>query len=429
MASRKLVAAASVAAVFLVFARTVSGEEAEPCGARITRANVVRCAVAASPRVRSEAQGAEASRGRERAASTWLPSNPNLVLTGSRRTGPGGQPEALNWHAGLSQELEIGGQRGRRLDAATAQVSAQDQRVLVARREVAAEALVAFYEVIAADEGQRLAVSLSAAADGIALLSRARAEQGLSSKVEADIAEASTVRFVHGRFEQERKLTEAHARLATLLGLSPAITPVVEGDLAPLSGVEEAARRALGRMNDRPEIRAAEAERQSLESRAALYRRSRVPNPSISVFVQNDGFDERVLGVGLSVPIPVPAPVGRTYAGEIAEAAALSRRASSDSERLRREIGLELVTSLRNFESRRREVDALTPQQVERAARDVEALAQEISAGRLNVRDALLAQQALVELLQARLAARQALSLASVDLARAAGLPLDGDGT
>ena len=429
MASRKLVAVACVAAAVLAFVKTASGEEAGPCSVKITRANVARCAVVVSPSIRAQQHGADALRGRERTATTWLPSNPNLILTGARRTASGGLPEAINWHAGLSQEIEIGGQRGPRRDAATAQVMAQEQRVVLSRREVAAEAWTAFFEVIAADEGQRLALRLAAAADGIAVLARARAEQGLSSKVEADIAEASTVRFVHGRFEQERRLTEAHARLATLLGLDSSVTPTVEGDLAPLAGVEESARQAVGRMNQRPEVRAAEAERQAFDSRAALYRRSRIPNPSISVFVQNDGFDERVLGVGLSLPIPVPAPIGRTYAGEIDEASALSRRASTDIDRLRREIGLELVTSIRNFESRRREVDAITPDQVGRAERGVEALAQEITAGRLNVRDALLGQQALVELLQARLAARQALSLASVDLARAAGLPLDGDGT
>jgi outer membrane protein TolC len=42
------------------------------------------------------------------------------------------------------------------------------------------------------------------------------------------------------------------------------------------------------------------------------------------------------------------------------------------------------------------------------------------------VRDALVAQQALVELLQADVAARRAWCLASVDLARAAGVTLEG---
>lgn len=429
MASGKFAAAACVATAVLAFGNSAWAEETGACAAKVTRANVARCAVAVSPSVRSEAFGVEALRGRERAAGTWLPSNPNLVLTASRRTGPGGQPEAFNWNAGLSQEVEIGGQRGRRLEAATAQLTAQEQRVLVARREVAAAAWIAYYDVLAAEEGHVLAVRLSSAATGLAVLARARADQGLSSAIEADIAEANTTRFVRVRFEQERRLTEARARLAVLLGVDPASTPAVEGDLVPLSGVEEKARSAIGRMNERPEVRAAEAEREAFESRAALYRRSRIPNPLVSVFVQNDGFNERVFGVGLTLPIPVPAPIGRTYAGEITETGALARRAGTETDRVRRDIGLTLVTSLRELESRRREVDAVTPEQVDRAERGVQALAQEIGAGRLNVRDALFAQQALVELLQARLAARHALCVASVQLARAAGIPLDGDGT
>jgi cobalt-zinc-cadmium efflux system outer membrane protein len=44
----------------------------------------------------------------------------------------------------------------------------------------------------------------------------------------------------------------------------------------------------------------------------------------------------------------------------------------------------------------------------------------------LAVRDAVLAQQTLIELLQANVAAKRALCIASVELARAVGLRLDG---
>ena len=54
------------------------------------------------------------------------------------------------------------------------------------------------------------------------------------------------------------------------------------------------------------------------------------------------------------------------------------------------------------------------------------ALAQEIEAGRLTVRDAVVAQQALIELLSASVAARRALCIASVDLAKALGVSLEG---
>lgn len=430
MASKRFVAAAAMAVASLTFVRIGRAEEAPSCAATITRANLVPCVLRVSPSVRAERQGVEAVRGRQLAASTWLPSNPTITLSGGRRTGPGGTPEVFNWLGSLSQEVEIAGQRGARRDAADAQVTAQVQRVLVARRDVAAEAWAGFFEVIAADDELRLTAMVTASAEGIAALARARADQGLSAPVDADVAEATTLRFVQARFAGERKIAASRAGLATLMGLDASAPFSVAGDLAPIPGVEDAAHRLIAQgVTSKPEIQAAEAERRAWESRATLYRRLRIPNPSVSVFVQNDGFNERVFGVGLSLPIPLPGPVGRTYAGEAAEAEALSRRASTETERLHRQLRQEVITALTVFSSRRLEVDAFRADRLARAEVSLRALAQEIQTGRVNLRDALLTQQALVELLRSHLAARRALALASVDLARAGGLALEGGGT
>jgi cobalt-zinc-cadmium efflux system outer membrane protein len=53
-------------------------------------------------------------------------------------------------------------------------------------------------------------------------------------------------------------------------------------------------------------------------------------------------------------------------------------------------------------------------------------MAAEVEAGRLAVRDAVVAQQQLMDVLRARVEARRALSVASVELALAAGVPLEG---
>src|SRR5262245_45479150 len=80
---------------------------------------VVRCALAASPEVREARAQLEAAAGRQVAAAVLLPSNPTLAGTVSNRRRP--PPEAasvLNWSVSLSQELEVGGQRAARVDAA-----------------------------------------------------------------------------------------------------------------------------------------------------------------------------------------------------------------------------------------------------------------------------------------------------------------------
>jgi cobalt-zinc-cadmium efflux system outer membrane protein len=163
-----------------------------------------------------------------------------------------------------------------------------------------------------------------------------------------------------------------------------------------------------------------------MELRADTLRRSRIPNPTVSAFIQNDGFNERVLGVGVALPIPLPGMVGRTYVGEIAEAEAHGRRAGAERDWAARQVNLEADVALNAYETRRAEVDAFTSEKTARAEETLRALGQEIEAGRLAVRDAIFAQQTLIELLLANVAAKRALCIASVHLARAVGIALDG---
>ena len=421
------IAAACAAAAVMMFVETAGAEEAASCSPTVTRTNLVSCAIRASLALRSEEQGKEVLEGRRVAVSPLLPSNPQLAVAGGHRTNPGGAPTAYNWYATLSQELELAGQRGARRDAVDAAIVAQEMRALTARRRAALEAWVAYFDVSAAHDEKLLAESLTAVVDAIAVVARARANEGLVASLDADVAEATGLRIARARFSAERRVLLSQAALASLLGLDPSRGVVVQGDLTPLPGVDALARgRSQPAAWKRPEVDAAEAERRAQELRADAFRRARIPNPTVSIFVHNDGFNERVLGAGVAFPIPLPSPMGRTYAGEIAEAEASARRARTETERLQRGILLEVASAAAAYESRQRELQAFTPERVRRAEESLRLLGQEIQAGRLNLRDALLAQQALVELLQAHLAARRDLAMASVDLARAAGMPLDG---
>jgi cobalt-zinc-cadmium efflux system outer membrane protein len=259
---------------------------------------------------------------------------------------------------------------------------------------------------------------------------RARADKGVSSNLDAELASASVTRLVQVELTAERAVATTGARLAFLLGREAGAAPVrVEGDLLPLGGLPDtptAAASGPSRLDGRPEVQAAEAERSALLSRADELRRSRVPSPTISAFVQNDGFNERVFGVGLAIPIPLPAPVGHSYAGEIAEADARAERAAIDRARLDRELQLRLAEAQATYAALRRAVDALPAERMRRAEDTLRDLQVEVEAGRLGIKETLTAQQALIELLQTTIEQRRALCAASVDLARALGMPLEG---
>jgi cobalt-zinc-cadmium efflux system outer membrane protein len=424
-------AAAASAAALCAMAPSAFGQAAPACSSRVTRNNLIQCALSASLTVKAEQHDMRAAEGRKLAASSLLPSNPVVSVSAGRRMIPGGV-QTTNWYASLAQEIEVAGQRGARRDAADAEIDARSLRIVSSQREVAAFAWSAFFDALAARAEQRLAVRLVAAAEGVSAAARARADQGLIAPVDADVADAAGVRVLQARLGADRRLAQAEATLISLLGLDPAQAPIaIEGELVPLAGVETVTKTvmtsvALHAHDKRPEVRALEAERKAFELRADAYRRTRIPNPTLSLFAQNDGFNERVFGLGLSIPIPVPGNVGRTYVGEVAEAEALALRAADDRERVRREIRLENVTAAQDFESRSQEIEAFTPARITRAEESLRSLVQAVEAGRLSVRDAVVAQQALIEFLQAEVAARRAWCLASVALARALGMLIEG---
>jgi cobalt-zinc-cadmium efflux system outer membrane protein len=335
--------------------------------------------------------------------------------------------EGHHWQAALSQEIEIAGQRGVRRDAAQAEVDAQAQRVVATRRDVALEAWVAYFDAIAAAEEQRLASRLVATAERVATVARAKAEKGLLAPVDADVADSVSVRVLQVKLGADRRFAAANATLASLLGLEGSSgTLTVEGDLVPLDDVTHAVgARATAQPDVRPEIQAIEAQRRAQEGRASAFRRARVPNPTLSIFGEEDRFEGRVLAIGIAFPIPIPGNLGRTYNGEIAEAEALARQSAAERERLRREIRLQVGSARIAFESYAQQVQAFSRDRLLRAEQDLQALADELEAGRLAVRDAVVAQQALIELLQANVAARRAWCQASVELAYAIGLPLE----
>jgi len=379
--------------------------------------------------VKSEKQSVDAAKARQRAVAPWLPSNPVLSLSASRR-GSGGSlgtdSDVTNWYATLQQEFEIANQRGARIESAGASLLAQQQKLVAVQREVAVAAWSAYFDAIAAEQRIQLAKRIETAAKQIATVMRARVEQGLAAMIEAQLADAAAMRAAQVTIEAERTRVVAFGRLAILHGRNvwgEAIT--VQGALEPLADAEKLLRLKKNKPLKRPEVSMFVAQSKASALQATVFRRARVPNPTLSGFIQNDGFNERVLGLGLAFPIPLPHPVGRTFSGEIAEARALSRRAHADATQINRELQLRFFESMADYRARNSQLQTFTPSRTEGASRAIDAIAEQIQQGRLSLRDALLTQQSLIEMLQSHLTAQLALCQASVALVHAAGLPLE----
>lgn len=429
------VLAAALAAVVVVIspdARADARRKESGC-AVVSRSNVAACAVTASATVLAEREGVAAAKGRRVAAAPWFPSNPTLALTGARRAGgTEDHPGTFNYSASLAQEIEIAGRRASRRRAADADVSARTSDTLATTRRVAARAYVAYFDVLAARDAVAVARRLEATGAQVARVTRARAEAGVTSTVDSEVTDAASLRLIRDRIEAERVERIALASLAAMLGRDPTRGAVsATGDLGPLAGSEALAASAgvhgvVQAPRDRPEVKALEADQRAFEARAEAYRRSRFPTLTLQLFAQNDGFNERVFGAGLALPIPLPQPVGHTYAGQAAESAAFARQSGARAEQLTRVLSTELAMALASYESARAQLALYSPERVSRTERVIADMATEIEAGRLAVRDVVVAQRQLMDLLRAHVEVRRSVAIASVELALAAGVPLEG---
>jgi cobalt-zinc-cadmium efflux system outer membrane protein len=405
-------------------AATPGGPPPAECARPADAEAVVRCALMASPEVRAARAELGAASGRKETAGVVLPSNPALSGTFAHRNRP--PPDAAsapNWSLSISQELEIAGQRSARVDAADAEISARERRVAVAEQEVAAGALAAYYEAIAARESMRFAAELAEGAKAIAAYAEGRAKEAVVAGVEADVARAEATRIGLVRLEAERRFAESRAALAVLLGVGPDALVVADalppftGTQAVDPGLEDQALRLRG------EVSAAEMERRVLERRLALVRRTRIPNPTISAFVAREEIDDRVYGVGLSIPLPLPSPVGRTRAGEITEAVAQLQAAEASAELVRRRVRLEVARAAAGFAARQGAATLFAPDLLARARADLASIREAVGARQLTLREGLLWQRSLIELLQEDIDARLGRALAWVELRRVVGIP------
>ncbi len=393
------------------------------CSGPLTAAAAVRCALATSPALRAAEAAVDAAAGRREAARTILPSNPTAEVTVAARRGLITGDRDINVYGRLAQELEVAGQRGKRRRVAEADQEVARRRMDAVRRELAAEVLSVHVEALAARDQKQMVGRMALTANLTVERARAGEKAGLASGLELDLASVIVVRLAQQAIEADRRLASAHALLAGLVGEDPAVPTVqAAGSLAPLPVPEDIQALLAGALTTRAELDVARAEREMFERRVDLFKRMRVPNPSLVLFAQRDGFAERVLGGGVSFPIALPSPLGRSYRGEIAENQALARQAGAELERLRRQVRAEVVVAAETLKARRAEVLAFDPARIARAEAHITALGEEMAAGRLSIREAALLQQTFLELLAASLEARRAEALAAVELARVAGL-------
>lgn len=279
-----------------------------PAGARgeepLTLERAVARALAQHTEVRHAEAEVRAAAARLEGASPLLPTNPEVAAAAGPRDGAGRR--TVDYEVGLSQRIEIAGQRGARIDASRAALHAAEARLVARRAEVVAEVRDLFGRLAAATALAEIAEDALRIARQGAGAAEKRFEAGDAAQLEVNSARFDAGRAARAALDAAQRRSAIAAELEVALALDTGERADIAFDLAahpdgPERPLDELLREGLSR---RADIAAARLDVAAAEAGRALAARAAVPTPSLGVSFAREEDAHVVLGT-LSVELPL----------------------------------------------------------------------------------------------------------------------------
>ncbi|MBW2281539.1 MAG: TolC family protein [Deltaproteobacteria bacterium] len=398
----------------------VHAQPLESPAGELTLAGAIAAALAANPDLRAGEFELRAGAGRVEQAG--LRPNPELALEAENFAGTGdaAATHALESTLILSQVIELGGKRERRVQVASAGYETLTVERQIRQLDVLAEVMRRYMDVVVAQERLSLGhTSLDLANDTLSIVARrvkaARAPRAEQSR--ATIARART-RLDLGRAQQT--LEAARWQLAaTWGGEEPRFTRAV-GDLYALAAVQEFDTLAA-RLESTPDFLRYAADRRLHEAELALARARARPSLKLSAGLRrlNESHDTALVA-GVSLPIPLfDRRQGRRtesrarIAQSEAERAAALVRARATVFALHGELGVARV-----------EVGVLRGEVIRQAEGALDQVRSGFERGRFSYLELAAAQQDVLDALHAAIDAAAAFHRLHTEIERLTGEPL-----
>lgn len=291
-----------------------------------------------------------------------------LQQAGIRRFNPSadvlGTTNGNEVEAGLSQEIEVFGQRGARVSAGRARLAGATAGVENVARLTIGALDRTFYRLVSATQRRDLAREVLALNERLADVAQRQLVEGEISRLDYNLAVVELGRARARALATQRERTQAMTELGRLIGTSPGAPVMAVLDSAELRTGRDSAHGVLWKLESADDsTRAREAEqltmralsqRPDVEERTAavrqaraelrLARREAMPNPiARGVFEVPTGSGPTTFrpGIGLSLPLLNRNQGERRALGAAARQAALER--VSVVSRVRAEVGAAVV--------------------------------------------------------------------------------------
>ena len=271
-----------------------------------TLENAVAVALTQNPELQALRLESTAATGQLDKARLPFIANPILESFGSRkqRLPEEGSGSVTNYGVRLSQEFEVAGQRGIRIDVAQKNLARIGLEIRDRERILGYEVKNAYARALAFKEKAALTEEVVKLREDLLDLTKTKYQAGDVSALGVNLAEVEASKARSDLVAAEQDFREAVLALQGLMGGGTIGLPSLEGQLMPEVQVvpdREALKKAL---SERPDVNAATTETERTKRAEELIRREAVPNPSLGGFYNRDELRSDV-GMVLSISIPL----------------------------------------------------------------------------------------------------------------------------
>ncbi|MFE8595336.1 TolC family protein [Archangium violaceum] len=331
--------------------------------------------------------------------------NPELELgANTLPLGPTNPPglnrltEVPNFGVGLSQLIELG-KRGPRQHAARAALASTALEVQAQLRERTRDVLERAAEVATVEVRLTELERLAGDAARLTELQRARAQRGDTSGLDADRAMLEEAQLQEQLAGERGRLSEALLECSRTVGLACEPFSASEPAAAFLS-TRLSAPPPTDALEQRPDLRALEAQQRSAQAALTLARRRWIPDPTVQAGYLYDQFlisgnQLHSVGINLSIPLPV---FDRGQADVLAASASAEAAAST-----RAQLTAQAQRDLTSLSAQRDALEArrtrVRTQTLPQAAQLVQRLEAAMRAGGASMLELLLARRTYGQLL------------------------------
>lgn len=386
----------------------------------------VELARSQNPDLLAARQELELARSRLVRARYWNQFNPEIGGGAGQRRFDGGGSDVQPF-ASLSLEVEVAGQRGKRIDEAERNLARVEAEIADVERRILAQVGETFYHGLYLNRRLDLFREIEELNRRLRDASSERFRTGEVAKTEANLA---VVRYSQSRRETlsaERDLANTRRELERLLGLEPSATIRLDGSLTTKDRQLDLETLLQTALEARPDLHARKDEMARIDAETALTKRLIVPNPTLSFLydeeTEAEGKRDRIIGGAISIPIPV---FDRNQA-ELTALVGTRVQAAYQRDATELAIKAEVRDAYRAYEAALESVRVFETDAVARVTESFRFIETSYREGKIDLLQLIVVQNDLVGAQLSYLDSLWDYWAAHVALARAVGRPLEGE--